>query len=78
MECARRWGTPLYVYDGDEVVRHFRALFDFIPYPRLGIHYAMKANYNPVLLKMLCAAGAGIDAVSPAEVHLALRAGFRN
>ena len=42
--------------DGDEVVRHFRALFDFIPYPRLGIHYAMKANYNPVLLKMLCTA----------------------
>ena len=76
LECARRWGTPLYVYDGDEVVRHCRDLFDFIPWPRLGIHYAMKANYNPVLLKMLCAAGAGIDAVSPAEVHLALRAGF--
>ena len=76
LECARRWGTPLYVYDGDEVVRRYRDLIDFIPWPRLGIHYAMKANYNPALLTMLRAVGAGIDAVSPAEVHLALRAGF--
>ena len=43
------------------------------------IFYAMKANYNPDLLRGLCAAKLdGIDAVSPYELQLALRCGFRS
>ncbi len=76
LEIAARYGTPLYVYDGDLVVRRYRDLFDFIRYPGLRIHYAMKANYNPALLTLLRDAGASLDTVSPAEVLLALKLGF--
>lgn len=76
LNLAGEYGTPLYVYDGDTVVEHFRALSGFIPHPRLRIHYALKANYNPALLKLLRDAGACLDAVSPGEVQLALKLGF--
>lgn len=76
LKLAEQYGTPLFVYDGDMVKKCFNDLFDFIPCPRLRIHYALKANYNIGLLIMLRDAGSGIDAVSPAEVELALRLGF--
>ena len=74
--CAGKYGTPLFVYDGSLMLERFHDLFKFIDHPRLKVHYALKANYNPALLKLLRDAGAGIDAVSPAEVQLALRLGF--
>lgn len=76
LDLARRFGTPLFVYDADTVRQRYRDLFDFIPYPKLKIHYAMKANYNPALLAVLREAGASLDTVSPAEVLMALKLGF--
>lgn len=76
ISCAGKYGTPLFVYDGSLMLERYFDLFKFIPHPRLKIHYALKANYNPALLTLLRDAGAGIDAVSPAEVQLALRLGF--
>ncbi len=76
LELAKRYGTPLFVYDGDTVRARYRDLFRFIPYPGLRVHYALKANYNPAILALLRDEGAGIDAVSPAEVAYALRLGF--
>ena len=76
LEFAKEYGTPLYVYDGDLVVERYRDLFKFIPYDRLKIHYALKANYNPGLLTLLRDAGAGLDTVSPGEVVYALKLGF--
>ncbi len=76
LKLAGQFGTPLFVYDGDMVQKRCRELHDFIPYQNLVIHYALKANYNVGLLKLLRDTGAGIDAVSPAEVELALRLGF--
>ena len=76
LEFAKEYGTPLYVYDGDLVVERYRDLFKFIPYDRLKIHYALKANYNPGLLTLLRDAGAGLDTVSPGEVVYALKLCF--
>ena len=76
IELARTYGTPLFVYDADLMLERYRDLFRFIPHERLKVHYALKANYNPALLTMLRDAGAGIDAVSPGEVVLALALGF--
>lgn len=76
LELALKFGTPLYVYDGDEIINHYRELYDFIDYGKLQICYAMKANYNFSILKMLNSVGAAVDAVSPGDVHMALRAGF--
>ncbi|MDD3885235.1 MAG: diaminopimelate decarboxylase [Victivallaceae bacterium] len=76
LHLAGEYGTPLFVYDGDLMVERYRDLFGFIPYPKLEIRYAMKANYNPGLLKLLLEAGAGLDTVSPGEVFFALKLGF--
>jgi diaminopimelate decarboxylase len=76
LNLAEEYGTPLYVYDGDQVVQRYNDLYDFIKWPKLRIHYAMKANFNFGLLQMLNEAGAGIDAVSPGDVMMAKKAGF--
>ena len=76
LDAAEKFGTPLYVYDGDMVIQRYKELYDFISYPNLKIHYAMKANYNFELLKLLNQAGANLDTVSPAEILLAFKAGF--
>ncbi len=76
LELAKTYGTPLYVYDADKVVENYRSLYNYIKYDKLQVHYALKANYNIALLKALRDAGAGLDTVSPGEVHLALALGF--
>lgn len=76
LKLAAEYDTPLYVYDGDMAVERYRDLYRFIPYDRLKVCCAMKANYNPGLLTLLRDAGAGLDTVSPGEVHMALALGF--
>ena len=44
--------------------------------PQWQVHYAVKANHNPVLLKQIASAGFGADCVSGGEVRAALEAGF--
>jgi diaminopimelate decarboxylase len=76
MQAAREHGTPLFVYDADVMLQRYRDLYEFITWPHLRIYYAMKANYNVALLRLLKDAGAALDTVSPGEVHLAHRLGF--
>ena len=40
------------------------------------IHYAVKANANPEILKLIAASGIGADCVSGGEIKAALRQGF--
>lgn len=78
LQCAERYGTPLYVYDGDLIRQRYKELLDFITWPSLRVYYAMKANYNIHILELLHREGARIDAVSLGDVTLAMRAGFRS
>ena len=73
---AKEYGTPLYIYNGDLVLKRLRELYASFHWKKLRLHYAMKANYCPAILKLLCQQGAGIDAVSPGDVILATRCGF--
>jgi diaminopimelate decarboxylase (EC 4.1.1.20) len=73
---ADKYGTPLYVYNEDTIRMKYDSLIENITYPKTEIYYACKANYNLTILRMLRDLGAGIDAVSPEEVYLALKAGF--
>ncbi|MBT4539805.1 diaminopimelate decarboxylase, partial [Candidatus Woesearchaeota archaeon] len=75
ISLAKEYNTPLFVYDGDLIKKRYNEFFSFIPYNKLKVKYAMKANYNLAILKLLEQEGAGIDAVSPGDVHMALRAG---
>jgi len=58
------------------VVEQYKSLYKYIPYSKLQVHYALKANYNVALLAALRDAGAALDTVSPGEVQLALALGF--
>ncbi len=74
---ANRFGTPTYVY-AEEALRAqiaaLRALTEGLPADLL---YALKANSAPALLALLRDEGFGVDAVSPGELILAQRLGFR-
>ena len=76
LKYAEKYGTPLYVYDGDLIVDRYTELYKYITWPKLKVLYAMKANYNVGILSLLKKHNAYIDTVSPSEVHLALKLGF--
>jgi diaminopimelate decarboxylase len=75
-DLAREFGTPLYVYEEAVIRRQARHLRRSFAAAEPDLHYAMKANQNPALLRILLEEGLGIDAVSPFEVRLALEVGF--
>ncbi|HWR72821.1 MAG TPA: diaminopimelate decarboxylase [Nitrospirota bacterium] len=73
---AQRVGTPFYLYSATTLENHVRA-FDqaFSGVPHL-ICFAVKANPNGALLRLLGRAGTGADIVSGGELFRALRAGI--
>jgi diaminopimelate decarboxylase len=75
-EAARAYGTPLYVYDEDVLRARCRFLREALPIEGIELLYAMKANGNPELLKIIRDEGLGADAVSIGEVLLARKCGF--
>jgi diaminopimelate decarboxylase len=75
-ELAGTHGTPLYVYDAQTIRARYRALdraLDRLPHRVL---YAVKANSNGSVLRVLKEEGAGADVVSAGELARALRAGI--
>lgn len=74
-ELVARFGSPLYVYDLAVVRERARAFARSITYRPFQPLYAIKANCCPAVVRTILAEGFGIDAVSPGEVALALRAG---
>ena len=69
-------GTPTYVYSQSAMVASYRALdaaFADVPHT---ICYALKANGNLGVAKVLANQGAGADIVSGGELYRALKAGI--
>jgi len=77
-ELAARFGTPLYVISEKRIRDNYNRLCKALicNYPKTRIYYAAKANSNLSVLKILETEGTYIDAVSPGEVALSLKAGF--
>ena len=72
---AQEFGTPLYVYSAGTILDHYRRLETALdPLDHL-ICYAVKANSNGAILRLLADAGAGFDIVSGGELFRVLRAG---
>ena len=71
-------GTPLYIYDQAHVQGQVAALkAAFVPrFPRLRMFYAVKANTNPEVIRLLKGAGLGAEVVSVGEIETALRVGY--
>ncbi|MDD9716219.1 type III PLP-dependent enzyme [Dinoroseobacter sp. PD6] len=71
---GRIFDRPTLVLDCDAVVAKYHALAHGLGQGTL-IHYAMKANPAPEILRALAAEGCGFDAASRGEIELALAAG---
>lgn len=74
-DIAARIGTPCYVYSARSILNNFTAYdqaFGEVPHT---ICYAVKANSNLAILRLLAEAGAGFDIVSGGELYRVLRAG---
>jgi diaminopimelate decarboxylase len=72
----QQYGSPLYVYNGDKIVEQYKRLVNAFDGVKLKLKYAMKANNNLHILRLLRSQGCGLDAVSIQEVQLGLMAGF--
>ncbi|HEY3056215.1 MAG TPA: diaminopimelate decarboxylase [Thermoanaerobaculia bacterium] len=76
LEIVERFGTPVYVYDAGVILRQIenvKRAFAAVPFRPF---YAMKANGNLGLLRLIRSHGFGCDAVSPGEIFLAQNAGY--
>ncbi len=72
---AKKYGTPLYVYDFDYIANRYSTLKDAFAGKKSMINYAVKANSNLSVIKHLAKMGAGADCVSIGEVRRAMDAG---
>ena len=77
IEKFRELETPFYYYD----MKVLRDTLDTInqeagKYENFHVHYAIKANANPKILKVIREAGLGADCVSGGEVRASVEAGF--
>lgn len=77
-DLAKQFKTPLYVINEDLVRKRYLDLKSVLSarYTNIRIHYAVKANTNLALLRIIEQEGGYVDVVSPGEVFLCLKAGF--
>ena len=73
---AGKYGTPLYVYSKRSILDHCRHIERAFGDTDHLSCYAVKANANREILRLLAAEGIGADAGSVGELELALAAGF--
>jgi diaminopimelate decarboxylase len=72
---AKNLGTPVYVYSAGTILDHYARLDMALESLDHLICYAVKANSNRAILKLLAGAGAGFDIVSGGELYRVLAAG---
>lgn len=71
--------TPFYYYDVELLRETLRTITrEAGQHEGFCVHYAIKANANPKLLKIIREAGLGADCVSGGEIEACVRAGFPN
>lgn len=74
-EIADAVGTPAYVYSAGTIRANYRRLQKALAGLDHRICFALKANSNLAILKLLASEGAGFDLVSGGELFRVLRAG---
>lgn len=72
---AGEHGTPLYVYSAGTIVDHYRRLDAALAGVDHEVAYAVKANSNLSVLRLLANEGAGFDIVSGGELFRVIKAG---
>jgi len=75
-DIAAEVGTPFYVYSTATLTRHFQLFDEALHGLDHLVCYAMKANSNQAVLRLMASLGAGVDVVSGGEYARAKAAGF--
>ena len=76
---AKKYGTPLYLYDEDRIRERCRSYLSAVRSAfgdRASVLYASKAACFTRLYKIMKEEGLGVDVVSSGEIYTAKRAGF--
>ena len=68
--------TPFYFYDLNLLQATLTEIKQCASQSHVHVHYAIKANANPEILKIIKENGFGVDCVSGGEIEAALNAGF--
>jgi diaminopimelate decarboxylase len=76
VDLAEKYGTPLYVTDERRLRANFRGYKDAFETRDTDLFYAVKANGNLAILRILAREGAGADVFSAGELHLTKLAGI--
>ena len=74
---VEKYGTPLYVYDFNNITNRYEELKDAFSGKKSLVAYAVKSNSNLAVIRHLANLGAGADCVSIGEVRRALKAGVK-
>jgi diaminopimelate decarboxylase len=74
-EVAKKEGTPCYVYSSKAILDSYNAYDQAFGQAPHTVCYAVKANGNLSILKLLAGRGAGFDIVSGGELFRVIRAG---
>ena len=75
-EIAEAVGTPFYCYSSATIERHFQVFSEALSDVSATVCFAVKANSNIAVLKIMADMGAGADVVSSGELTRALKAGM--
>ncbi|WP_219008449.1 hypothetical protein [Aquimarina litoralis] len=74
VSIAREYGTPSYIYDGDQLIKNYKNLVNALP-KFVDVFYALKVNPNVSLVRLLRNNGACTEVCSITEMEIALKAG---
>ena len=78
VNIADEFGTPTFVIDEARIRDNYNRFYQAFSkqWSNFKVFYACKANTNLAVMRILESEGSCIDAVSPGEVHTALKTGF--
>lgn len=77
IELVAKYGSPLYVYNETMLRKRCREIKNLVRYKKFNAHYSVKANSNIELLKIVHQEGLFADAMSPGEIFVEQKAGFK-
>ena len=76
-ELIAKYGSPIYVYNEKILKEKCKEIKNLLTYPHFTVNYSAKANCNLTLLEIIREEGVDADAMSPGEIYVELKAGFK-
>ena len=85
LNLVKEYGSPLYIYNEDILKNRCNKMHEFktileneLKSVKVSMHYSIKANNNPAILKIIKEAGLCVDSMSPLELDISKKCGFNN